>query len=173
MLLRPRRQALLLPWCSCGRLSNRNSTLAHTRTKPAVWRVPRPAQEKRAGTFCCGGCGQPLFASSTKYESGERMRMDACILIWVVGLSGVLAFQPIRIDGRRGGLSSPHVMGAADGCICGAVGRTTAWGAQHAEHMSRAACAAGPCPPMSELPALLQHDRRPGCSWNQGAAAGR
>ncbi|PRW33723.1 methionine sulfoxide reductase B [Chlorella sorokiniana] len=26
--------------------------------------------EKRAGTFCCGGCGQPLFASSTKYESG-------------------------------------------------------------------------------------------------------
>jgi peptide-methionine (R)-S-oxide reductase len=27
-------------------------------------------QEKRAGTFVCAGCGQPLFASSTKFESG-------------------------------------------------------------------------------------------------------
>jgi peptide-methionine (R)-S-oxide reductase len=26
--------------------------------------------EKRAGTFYCAGCGQPLFASSTKFESG-------------------------------------------------------------------------------------------------------
>ena len=26
--------------------------------------------EKRAGTFYCAGCGQPLFASDTKYESG-------------------------------------------------------------------------------------------------------
>jgi peptide-methionine (R)-S-oxide reductase len=26
--------------------------------------------EKRAGTFTCAGCGQPLFSSSTKYESG-------------------------------------------------------------------------------------------------------
>ena len=26
--------------------------------------------EKRAGTFVCAGCGQPLFASDTKYESG-------------------------------------------------------------------------------------------------------
>ena len=26
--------------------------------------------EKRAGTFRCGGCGQPLFESGTKYESG-------------------------------------------------------------------------------------------------------
>jgi len=26
--------------------------------------------EKRAGTFFCAGCGQPLFASSTKFESG-------------------------------------------------------------------------------------------------------
>ena len=26
--------------------------------------------EKRAGTFVCAGCGQPLFSSSTKYESG-------------------------------------------------------------------------------------------------------
>lgn len=26
--------------------------------------------EKRAGTYVCAGCGQPLFMSSTKYESG-------------------------------------------------------------------------------------------------------
>ncbi|RFC66337.1 peptide-methionine (R)-S-oxide reductase [Fulvimarina endophytica] len=27
-------------------------------------------QEKRAGTFTCVGCGQPLFISRTKFESG-------------------------------------------------------------------------------------------------------
>jgi peptide-methionine (R)-S-oxide reductase len=27
--------------------------------------------EKRTGTFVCAGCGQPLFASDTKYESGS------------------------------------------------------------------------------------------------------
>jgi peptide-methionine (R)-S-oxide reductase len=26
--------------------------------------------EKRAGTFVCAGCGQELFSSSTKYDSG-------------------------------------------------------------------------------------------------------
>ena len=26
--------------------------------------------EKRAGTFSCAGCGQPLFASKKKFESG-------------------------------------------------------------------------------------------------------
>ncbi|KAL4419949.1 hypothetical protein ABPG75_007047 [Micractinium tetrahymenae] len=26
--------------------------------------------EKRSGTFVCGGCGAPLFASESKYESG-------------------------------------------------------------------------------------------------------
>jgi peptide-methionine (R)-S-oxide reductase len=26
--------------------------------------------EKRAGTFACAGCGQPLFASTLKFESG-------------------------------------------------------------------------------------------------------
>jgi peptide-methionine (R)-S-oxide reductase len=26
--------------------------------------------EKRAGTFFCAGCGSPLFASDTKFESG-------------------------------------------------------------------------------------------------------
>jgi peptide-methionine (R)-S-oxide reductase len=27
--------------------------------------------EKRDGLFCCAGCGQPLFASDTKFESGS------------------------------------------------------------------------------------------------------
>src|SRR4029078_4133790 len=26
--------------------------------------------EKRSGTFTCAGCGQPLFTSDTKFESG-------------------------------------------------------------------------------------------------------
>jgi peptide-methionine (R)-S-oxide reductase len=27
--------------------------------------------EKRAGVFCCAGCGEPLFAADTKFESGS------------------------------------------------------------------------------------------------------
>ena len=29
-----------------------------------------PNKEKRRGTFACAGCGLPLYASSTKFESG-------------------------------------------------------------------------------------------------------
>ena len=27
--------------------------------------------EKRDGLFCCAGCGEPLFAADTKFESGS------------------------------------------------------------------------------------------------------
>ena len=49
--------------------------------KPEQFRVLRTAgterpgssplnKEKRAGTFACAGCAQPLFSSKTKFESG-------------------------------------------------------------------------------------------------------
>ena len=49
--------------------------------KPEQFRVLRQAgteypgssvlnKEKRAGTFACAGCAQPLFSSKTKFESG-------------------------------------------------------------------------------------------------------
>ena len=52
-----------------------------TRLTPEQYRVlrehgtePRGSspllREKRDGTFVCAGCGQPLFESDTKYESG-------------------------------------------------------------------------------------------------------
>jgi peptide-methionine (R)-S-oxide reductase len=51
------------------------------RLTPAQYRVLRRAgtelpyssplnQEKRAGTFVCAGCAQPLFSSATKFDSG-------------------------------------------------------------------------------------------------------
>ena len=51
------------------------------RLKPEQFRVLRQAgteypgssvlnKEKRAGTFACAGCAQPLFSSKTKFESG-------------------------------------------------------------------------------------------------------
>ncbi|AQR74075.1 peptide-methionine (R)-S-oxide reductase MsrB [Sphingomonas sp. LM7] len=51
------------------------------RLTPAAYRVLRQGatefagtsplnKEKRAGTYACGGCGLPLFASSTKFDSG-------------------------------------------------------------------------------------------------------
>ena len=53
-----------------------------TRLSPERYHVLRQAgtepawtgellQEKRNGTFVCGACGQPLFSSDTKYESGS------------------------------------------------------------------------------------------------------
>jgi peptide-methionine (R)-S-oxide reductase len=52
------------------------------RLSPSQYQIPRQHgtemrgasplnREKREGTFRCAACGQPLFASDTKYESGS------------------------------------------------------------------------------------------------------
>ena len=38
--------------------------------RPSVQAAARSLHEKRQGTFVCAGCGQPLFESKTKFESG-------------------------------------------------------------------------------------------------------
>ena len=45
--------------------------------------------EKRAGMFRCAGCGQPLFESSTKYESGSGWPSFYAPLEGAVGTSVV------------------------------------------------------------------------------------
>ena len=43
--------------------------------------------EKRTGTFRCAGCGEPLFDSSTKYESGSGWRSFWAPMEGAVGTS--------------------------------------------------------------------------------------
>jgi peptide-methionine (R)-S-oxide reductase len=41
------------------------------RERGTEWAFSSPLdKEKRSGVFACAGCGQPLFSSSTKFESG-------------------------------------------------------------------------------------------------------
>ena len=76
-------------FAACGRPADAKERFAVTRT-PADWRrrlgpdryrILRQAgteapyssplnKETRRGTYYCAGCGLPLFASSTKYDSG-------------------------------------------------------------------------------------------------------
>lgn len=44
-------------------------------------------QEKRPGTFVCARCGQPLFSSETKYDSGSGWPS------FYAPLPGAIAFQ--------------------------------------------------------------------------------
>lgn len=57
-----------------GRSSRLEPTpgLSHSRTASACAAL----QEKRSGTFVCGGCFTPLFASEAKYESGEARHAE-------------------------------------------------------------------------------------------------
>ena len=85
--------------------------------------------EKRAGTFSCAGCGQPLFVSKMKFESGTG---------WpsfndpVSGRGREVGGQQLRHDARRSALqplrqpSRPRVRGrpAAD-AVCATA--STAW----------------------------------------------
>jgi peptide-methionine (R)-S-oxide reductase len=43
--------------------------------------------EKRDGTFCCGGCGKPLFSSEAKFESGTGWPSFVAPLDGAVGTS--------------------------------------------------------------------------------------
>ena len=73
----------------CGRSADAAERFAVTHTdaewrrilNPAAYRVLRHEdteapgtsplnREKRSGTFACAGCAQPLFSSTTKFESG-------------------------------------------------------------------------------------------------------
>lgn len=74
---------LCLPSCACLQF-RRTDAEWRQMLSPESYRVLRLANtekryssplvnEKRAGTFCCGGCGLPLFASETKFESGELL----------------------------------------------------------------------------------------------------
>jgi peptide-methionine (R)-S-oxide reductase len=54
--------------------------------------------EKRAGTFVCAGCGQPLFASATKYESGTGWPSFYQPLDGAVGTSSDRSWFVVRTE---------------------------------------------------------------------------
>ena len=54
--------------------------------------------EKRAGTFSCAGCGQPLFSSETKFESGTGWPSFFCPLEQAVGTTTDSGFLMTRTE---------------------------------------------------------------------------
>jgi peptide-methionine (R)-S-oxide reductase len=55
-------------------------------------------KEKRDGTFHCKGCGQPLFASDTKFESGTGWPSFWAPLDQAVGTSTDRSFGMTRVE---------------------------------------------------------------------------
>ena len=55
-------------------------------------------QEKRTGTFFCAGCGQPLFGSSTKFESGTGWPSFWAPLDQAVGTSEDRSYFMSRVE---------------------------------------------------------------------------
>jgi peptide-methionine (R)-S-oxide reductase len=54
--------------------------------------------EKRSGTFACAGCGQPLFASTTKFESGTGWPSFFAPLADAVGTSVDKSWFMVRTE---------------------------------------------------------------------------
>jgi peptide-methionine (R)-S-oxide reductase len=55
-------------------------------------------QEKRTGTFSCAGCGNALFASATKFESGTGWPSFSSPLPGAVGTSVDRSYLMIRTE---------------------------------------------------------------------------
>jgi len=55
-------------------------------------------QEKRNGTFACAGCGQPLYSSDTKYESGTGWPSFYAPLPGAVGTSVDRSWFMVRTE---------------------------------------------------------------------------
>ncbi len=55
-------------------------------------------QEKRAGTFVCAGCGKPLFATDTKFESGTGWPSFFAPLEDAVGITEDRSFFMTRTE---------------------------------------------------------------------------
>ncbi len=54
--------------------------------------------EKRAGTFVCAGCAQPLFSSKTKYESGTGWPSFYDFLDGAIGTSEDTSYFMVRTE---------------------------------------------------------------------------
>jgi peptide-methionine (R)-S-oxide reductase len=55
-------------------------------------------REKRAGTFRCAGCGQPLFEGGTKFESGTGWPSFDAPLDGAVGTSRDASYGMVRTE---------------------------------------------------------------------------
>lgn len=54
--------------------------------------------EKRVGTFVCAGCGQPLYSSDTKFESGTGWPSFTAPLEGAIGTSQDRSFFMTRTE---------------------------------------------------------------------------
>jgi peptide-methionine (R)-S-oxide reductase len=68
-------------------------------------------EEHRDGTFACAGCGQPLFTSETKYESGSGWPSFYAAIEGAVGTSEdvTLGMRRVEIHCSRCGGHLGHV----------------------------------------------------------------
>lgn len=82
--------------CACSACRPVLPVLLRRSRLPTAPPLRRP-QEKRSGTFCCGGCGQPLYASSTKYESGAQR----CCSYFSLACGAILPGAAARLGGWR------------------------------------------------------------------------